>query len=86
MNTRIGVDILDGSNKLVLRDIERQQHATSFDTNLFTAFERAALVGQVVLALAHTDDSQRRNNAALAQRSAARGKLLSQSSGDGSTL
>ena len=86
VNSGVSIDALDSRQQLILRNIGRQQHATSFDAHLFAAFECTALVGQVVLALAHANDGQRRHNAALTQSRAASSELLSQRAGDGSTL
>ena len=66
MNSRIGINVLDRRQQLVLRNVGRKQNAASFDAHLFAALKGAALIGQIVLALAHTNDSKRRNNAALA--------------------
>ena len=45
MDSRIGIDVLDGRQQLVLRNTGRKQHATRLDANLFAAFKGAALVG-----------------------------------------
>ena len=45
MNSRVGIDVLDGRQQLVLRNTGRKQHATRLDANLFAAFKGAALVG-----------------------------------------
>ena len=45
MNRRIGIDVLDGRQQLVLRNIGRKQNAASFNANLLAALERTALVG-----------------------------------------
>ena len=45
MNRRIGIDVLDGRQQLVLRNIGGKQNAASLNANLFAALERTALVG-----------------------------------------
>ena len=76
MNSGVGIDVLDGRQQLVLRNIGGKQYAASLNANLLAALEGAALVGQVVLALAHTHDGQRRHDALFAQGGATSGKLL----------
>lgn len=45
MNSRVGIDALDSSHQLVLRNIGRKQNTASLDANLLAALEGAALVG-----------------------------------------
>ena len=45
MNSRISIDVLDGRQQLVLRNIGRKQNATSLNPHFFAAPERTALVG-----------------------------------------
>ncbi len=86
MNSGVGIDVLDGRQQLVLRNIGRKQNAASLNANLLAALEGTALVGQVVLALAHANDGQRRHNTALTQGGAASSKFLGQRASNRSTL
>jgi len=45
MNSRIGIDVLDGRQQLLLRNIGRKQNTTSLNPHFFAALERTALVG-----------------------------------------
>ena len=45
MNRRIGIDVLNGRQQLVLRNIGRKQNATCLNPHFFAALERTALVG-----------------------------------------
>ena len=45
VNSRIGIDVLDGRQQLVLRNIGGKQNATSLNPHFFTALEGTALVG-----------------------------------------
>ena len=45
MNSGVGIDVLDGRQQLVLRNIGGKQNAASFNANLLAAPERTALVG-----------------------------------------
>ena len=45
VNSRVGIDALDGRQQLILRNIGGKQYAASLNANLLAALEGTALVG-----------------------------------------
>ena len=59
MNGRVFINLGNGAHQIFLGNICGQKVATAGNANFFTTLESPALIGEVILALAHAHDCQR---------------------------